>query len=261
MTLHRGFRPSRLVVAAALVLLATTPACAQSGDDPTSLRKELEALKVSQAELRKELDELKALLKPARPKAIMAAPPGLTVPITSAPSHGKADAPVVLVEYSDFECTFCGRFYRDTLPGIDRDLIQSGQLRHVFKAFPLESIHPHAFKAHEAAYCAGEQGKYWELHAVLFANQRALSVADLSGHAVTVGLDKGRFEACLASGKMAVRVKAEMDEAMRMGVTGTPMFLLGTPNPDGTITVKKGINGAHPAAVFAEAVADIVAGR
>jgi protein-disulfide isomerase len=229
-------------------VFAALPACAQSAGEVAALRKEVEALKASHAALKKDVDDIKEALKPTPQKAIMDAPPGMILPLSDAPSRGAADAKIVMLEFSDYECPFCGRFVRDSYPAIDREFIQTGKVRHVFRAFPLESIHKNAYKAHEAAACAGDQGKYWPMHDRLFANQRALTAADLTEHARTAGLDVAVFSKCL-------------DTGAQVGVQGTPLFLIGTVAADGQLVVKKGISGAQPFGVFKQAFEDITAGK
>ncbi len=254
-------RPLLSLLAIVACLAAAAPACAQRPGDLATLKKDIETLKAGQAELRKELDEIKALLKPAQPQAIMEAPPGMTAPVDGAPARGAASAPVVVLEFSDYECQFCGRFVRDTYPALDREFIATGKVRHVFKAFPLESIHKNAFKAHEAALCAGEQGKYWEMHERLFANQKALGPGDLAAHGQAARLDMTTFNACLSSGKMAGRVRQDIEAGTRMGIQGTPLFLIGKPGPNGDLIVLKGISGAQPFSVFKQAIEDVIAGK
>ncbi len=249
------------LVAAGFLMLGIAPACAQKPDEVTALKKEVEALKAGQDQLRKDIDEIKALLKPAPDSAIMTAPPGMTAPIADAPSRGDAGAPVIVLEFSDYECPFCGRFVRDSFPSIEREYITTGKVKHVFRAFPLESIHKNAFKAHEAAQCAAEQGKYWAFHDQLFANQRALTDADLTKHAQAAGVDTTAFAACLASGRMAPRVRADIEFGNKLGISGTPLFLIGTPGPAGQMTVLKGISGAQPFSVFKKAIDDVIAGK
>ena len=254
------FRLTTAVLAVTLLTIGS-PACAQKPDELVSLRKELEALKAGQADLRKELDEIKALLKPAPQQVILEAPPGMTAPIADAPSRGSASAPVIMVEFSDYECPFCGRFVRDAYPSIDREFIQTGKVRHVFRAFPLESIHKNAFKAHEAAMCAGDQGKYWEMHDRLFANPKALALDDLVGHARAAGLEMTRFNTCLSSGTKTARVRQDVDAGAKMGVQGTPLFLIGKPGPNGDVMVLKGISGAQPFSVFKQAIEEVAAAK
>src|SRR5690606_14570992 len=105
------------------------------------------------------------------------------------PSRGPADAPVTIVEFSDFECPFCGRA-NPTIEQVEK--AYPDQVRVVFRDFPLP-MHPHARKAAEAGHCANEQGKFWELHDKMFANQRALGVDDLKGYAKEAGMDAAKF--------------------------------------------------------------------
>jgi protein-disulfide isomerase len=242
-------------------VFAALPACGQSAGEVAALRKELDALKASHAALKKDVDEIKEALKPTPKKAIMDAPPGMILPLADAPSRGATGATIVMMEFSDYECPFCGRFVRDSYPSIDREFIQTGKVRHVFRAFPLESIHKNAFKAHEAAACAADQGKYWPMHDLLFANQRALTIPDLTQYARTIGLDLTAYSKCLDSGKMTARVKKDLDTGAQVGVQGTPLFLIGTVGADGQLVVKKGISGAQPFSVFKQAFEEVAAGR
>ncbi|MCX8198018.1 MAG: thioredoxin domain-containing protein [Candidatus Micrarchaeota archaeon] len=133
---------------------------------------------------------------------------------------GKADAKVVLVEYSDFECPFCNRV-NPTLAQLKKSYPEA---KYVFRHFPLP-FHPNAQKAAEAAECAGEQGKFFEMHDAMFAEQNKLSVPDLKAKAAAIGLDTAKFNSCLDSGKMASAVQSQMDEGESIGIRGTPGFL------------------------------------
>jgi protein-disulfide isomerase len=138
---------------------------------------------------------------------------------------------------------------RDTWPQIEKEYVATGKVRYVVRDLPLEAIHPHAFKAAEAAHCAGEQGKYWEMYRVLFANQTALTPDDLPRHARTVGLDAGAFKTCLDSGKHAARIRRDQAEAERAGVRGTPTFFFGELEGT-TVKVLGAIRGAQPIDAF-----------
>jgi protein-disulfide isomerase len=138
------------------------------------------------------------------------------------PSKGDPKAPVTLVEFSDYECPYCAT----AQPTIKRVLEQyPGKVRLVFQNFPL-SIHPSAPKAAEAALCAGEQGRYWEMHDRLFANQKALGTDSLKAHARALALDPLAFDKCLDSGRMAPVVEANRKLAESAGVNSTPFFLV-----------------------------------
>jgi len=136
-------------------------------------------------------------------------------------ARGPADAPVTLVEYGDFECPYCGRaepVVRELLAAFGADL------RFVFRHLPLQEVHEHARLASEAAEAAGAQGRFWEMHDLLFAHQDALTLDDLLGYAGVLGLDVDRFRDDLHARAHALRVERDLDSADQSGVTGTPTF-------------------------------------
>src|SRR5262245_60258458 len=211
--------------------------------------------------MQKQLEEIRGLLnqRPVAAAPAAPAPPpgpaaGTMVATASAPVKGAASAKVTLVEFSDYQCPFCARFHTGTSPQIQKEYVETGKVRHVFRNMPLEAIHPQAFKAHEAALCAGDQGKYWEMHDTLFANQRALQPEQLVGHAKTLGLDAGAFQTCLDSGKQAARIREDLAEAERLGLNGTPAFLIGVSTPDGKVKTVRFVSGARPYADFKAAL-------
>ena len=162
------------------------------------------------------------------------------------PSRGDASAPVTIVEFSDYECEFC-RLAEETVRKVLNDY--EGRVRLVHQTFPL-SIHPRASKAAEAALCAGEQGRYWEMHDSLIAKQGALGVDDLKGRALALGLDAPRFDACLDSGRMAQIVQASKRLGEGLGLNSTPAFFInGRP-----------LSGAQPFERFKELVDNELAG-
>ena len=166
---------------------------------------------------------------------------------------GSANAPVTIVEFSDFQCPYCGRFFQGTLPEIERDYIKTGKVRYVFRDFPLE-FHKQAPKASEAANCAGEQGKYWEMHDKLFANQTTLMVDKLKQYAAEIGLDSGPFDACLDSGKYAEEIKRDIEDGKKAGVSGTPSFFIGKSQGKGKEITGKRIVGARPYESFKQVI-------
>jgi len=137
------------------------------------------------------------------------------------PILGNANAPVTVVEFADFQCPFCGRFFSDAFPQIKEKYITTGKVKFVYRDFPL-SFHPFAQPAAEAAECANEQGKFWQYHDYIFAHQADLSVANLKAWAGAVGLDTARFNSCLDSHKYAAEIKKDAADGQKAGVNGTP---------------------------------------
>ena len=126
---------------------------------------------------------------------------------------------------------------------------------------PLEHIHKLAFKAAEATHCAVEQGKYWEMHARLFANQRELDRPDLSKHAQAIGLDGAAFDKCLDSGKSAARVRKDVSEAQKIQAGGTPVFFLGLTEPNGSTIKGTRITGTKPYQTFKDAIEQLLSSQ
>jgi protein-disulfide isomerase len=139
------------------------------------------------------------------------------------PAKGPASAPVTVVEFSDFQCPYC----KQVVPTIEQALEKyEGKIRVVFRQYPLTSIHPQAFKAAEASLCAADQGKFWELHDVMFEEQKALDVPELEEKAKRLGLDAEAFSSCLSSGKYTEQVQADLKAGVAAGVSGTPAFFV-----------------------------------
>lgn len=142
------------------------------------------------------------------------------------PAIGPDDAPVVIVEFSDFQCPYCARFRQQTLDALLEQYDQ--QVRFVYRDFPLSSIHPEAQKAAEASQCANDQGQYWEMHDAMFLNQAVtgLSNSSLITMAQDLDLDVADFTECLESGKYADEVAADYQDGLEYGVSGTPTFFI-----------------------------------
>ena len=139
------------------------------------------------------------------------------------PSKGPADAPVTIIEFACFQCPFSARA-QDTLKDILRDY--GDKVRIVFRDFPLDVLHPDASRAHEAAECADEQGKFWGIHDKIYADQADVSIATMKGYARDLGLDMDSFNACLDGNAMTAEIEADMADGRRFGVSGTPIFFI-----------------------------------
>jgi protein-disulfide isomerase len=273
-----------VLAAAALSLAMSTPGLAQTAKDLGELKREIESLKAGQLAIQKDLADIKSMLLQrevqnlrdqlqARPAAQGAGSAPAAAPTAGAAQEtltvvsidggavkGDANAKITLVEFTDYQCPFCSRHYRDTMPQIIKDYVDTGKVKYVLREFPLEAIHPLAFKASEAAQCAGEQGKYWEMHDRLFANQNALAQAQLLGHGEAIALDAAKFKSCLDGGKFAAKVRKDLGDAQKAGATGTPTFYLGRTDPGGreVKSVRK-LVGAQPYASFKDAIDTLLA--
>jgi len=205
----------------------------------------------TQAEaIMRELREIRALVQKAQtpPKpAVPAAPRIVTVPLGNSPSLGQAAAPVVLIEFTDFECLFCKRAHNEVLSVLKKKYVDAGKVRLLSRNLPLP-FHPNAEPAALAALCAGEQGKYQAMRDHLFVNIEALSRDDFLRAAKELELDVPAFTACLDSKRFALQIARDKQDAAAAGITGTPSFVIGRASGD-TVTGILMV-GAKSAAVF-----------
>ncbi|MFH1276388.1 MAG: thioredoxin domain-containing protein [Candidatus Woesearchaeota archaeon] len=157
--------------------------------------------------------------------------------------EGNPNAPVTIVEFSDYECPFCGRFYSQTYGQLKAKYIDTGKVKLVFRDFPL-SFHAQAQKAAEAAECAGEQDKYYEMHDLLFEKGVSGGVNAFKSYAAELGLDTTAFNTCLDSGQMASEIRKDFSDGSRAGVKGTPAFFING----------KLLSGAQPIQAFEQLI-------
>ena len=249
------------IIVTFLVGSITSACMAQSPSDIGSLEAEVAALKEEVTTLRKELDEVLSL---GQIKSLLAEnrPLNVSMSVEGAPSIGVETAKLTIVEFSDFQCPYCGRHVTNTYPSLKTQYVETGQMKYVFRDFPLGN-HKMAPKAAEAAHCAGEQDKFWEMHGELFANQRALQVDLLPTYADNVGVgDAAAFQECLDSGKFAARVETGMEDGARLRVSGTPSFGIGYTEDDGrSVRVIKVIRGAVPLVQFQQTIDELLEGE
>lgn len=182
------------------------------------------------------------------------APPREAFPPAAAdddPFLGNKDAPVTLIEFSDFQCPFCRKLWRETLPEIKKNYIDTGKARLVYRDFPLTAIHPAAQKAAEAGQCADDQGRFWDMHDKMYAEQDKegtgtiqFELADIKKWASEIGLNAGEFNNCLDSDKYKKEVEKDLADGTASGITGTPGTFV-----NGTL-----IKGSVPYATFAQAI-------
>ena len=173
------------------------------------------------------------------------------VSIKGKQSMGAADAPVTVVEFTDYQCPYCLRFTKTTFPMLKTKYIDTGKVRWVALNLPLP-FHKDALKAAQAAHCAGEQGKFWEMRRVLFENPQKLNVSLLPAHAATLSLDIEAFNACLNSNRHLDEIAQDAKDAKSVKLTGTPSFIIGKSAKDeifGQVVV-----GAQPMNKFEAAI-------
>jgi len=198
-----------------------------SAKDQYGQKTEMEALKqiesnLHQARINLRRTEFLKDLRSASNLQVFLEPPRIAVNAEGTRTRGPRNAPVTIVEFADFQCPFCGR-----TAGTIRQLEQKypGQIRVVFRDFPL-AFHENAANAAEAALCAQDQGKFWEMHDKLFASQASLKVPDLKKYGMEIGLNNSQFSQCLDSKKYSKKWEADRDEGSSYGVTATPTFFI-----------------------------------
>lgn len=171
------------------------------------------------------------------------------VPEDDDPVFGPEDAPITIIEFSDFECPYCRKWHIEVWPRLQE--AYEGQIRLVYRDFPLTNIHPNATPAASAANCAGEQDRYWEFNERLFSGENKLSVSGYQAYAEELELDMVAFGECLDSGRYNAEVMADLEYASNLGVSSTPTFFVnGIP-----------VVGAQPYDVFSQLIEQELAGE
>ena len=196
------------------------------------------------------------------------APSATTRPETPVPTEpqslpnaavlGSPTAKVVILEYSDFQCPFCGRFAREVLPSFEKEYVAAGKARIAFRHVPLEQAHPFALGAAAAAVCAGQQGRFWPFHDAVFQNQLQLDPPALRGIAESISLDLGPYDRCVADSKVVDAIRADVANAKSLGVMGTPTFFVGVVAGDGRVVVKQVLTGVQTERALGDAVDNLI---
>lgn len=211
-----------------------------------AIRAEIEQLRAEVGDLRDQVDDIhRVAVRPSAP------PPPESVELDENRAMGSADATIAIVEFSDFQCPYCERFFTQTLPKLEENYIDTGKVRFYFRDFPLTQIHPQAKAAAIAANCAGRQGAYWKMHNALFSNQSELGAALYQRLAQELSLDVPTFEACLAEPAVSQKVDQDLAYGQKLTVQGTPHYFVGKVQ-DGQIVNVLRVNGAQPYELFAK---------
>jgi protein-disulfide isomerase len=209
----------------------------------------LESDAVTRSELNDAISKLESKIGSAQLAPSPSQPPQpVKISLDDDPIRGDPNAPITIVEFSDFQCPFCARFHVQTLPSLLEEYIDTGKVNLVYRDFPIQSIHPNALPAAVAAECANEQGNYWEYHDTLFEKQSGWSrldsntaISTFSQYATDIGLEQQQFDSCLGSGKYLEEVQGDLSDGRDYDITGTPGFFIGNEE----IGFVK-INGAQP---------------
>jgi protein-disulfide isomerase len=202
---------------------------------------------ISQEEFKNEIAKLELKILESRLPNEQPNKP-VKISIDNDPIIGKVSAPITIIEFSDFQCPFCARFHIETLPKIMNEYIINGQVKLVFRDFPIQSIHPNALPASVAAECANEQGKFKEMHDMLFEKQNDWNnqstdnaIITFNQYATDIELENKKFDSCLKNGKYIEEIQKDLEDGRMYGISGTPGFFVGN-NQIGFIELK----GAQP---------------
>jgi len=250
---------ARLASVTIVALMSLSPPQSQT-DEIATLKREIERLKAQQVLMQRDLDTIKSLLQtlaqgrgPQEPSFA-----DKSISITEGATKGNASAKVTLAEISDYHCPYCRRQTLQTMPQLMAEYVNTGKVKYVFIDYPIAQLHPDAFLSHEAAACAGDQGKYWQMHDLLFTNSPAREVSQLAANAGMLGVDTKKFEDCMNGGKgsrYAPAIRQSIARMQQLGVEGTPLVLVGlTPAPGTPMKVISFVYGAKPYPEFKAAL-------
>lgn len=250
-TAASNVRPKLLVIPVALFILSGCNA-----DDSrrmTALENRVDSLAVTLTAVTNQLNRNGGTPEAGRRDTV-------TVGLAGVASEGRDDAPVTIVEFTDYQCPFCARHARTTLLELRRKYIATGKVRYVIRDLPLD-IHPFAKPSARAARCVAAQASeaFWAFHDSLFARQSTLSASTPREIARHAGLDLERFDACVASGRFDDRIAADEREAGRLGLMGTPTFVIGRTGTTSTLTGEV-VRGAFPITAFDEVLGRALSG-
>jgi protein-disulfide isomerase len=219
-------RKSFRFCAAVLPLILLVPLGAQQGDGIT--RQQADEILSELRQIRQLLQQQTARNAPPPEPPVQRA----TLKLDGLPMLGVKTAPITIVEYTDYQCPFCQRFHVTTFAELKKNYIDTGKARFFSKDMPLD-FHPNAMRAAQAARCANEQGKYWQLRDVMGANPNNLDLESILRFAGELKMDADALRACVTSDKYKSIVQNDMVEAMKIGATGTPTFVVGRTTAEG----------------------------
>ena len=242
------------------LIIALTAVIAISAFFAGSYVSDFNSDKVTQSDLDSAVAKLESKIGTSPQSLVQPNIQPIRVSVDDDPMKGDPNAPITIIEFSDYECPFCGRFYSNTLPLIEENYINTGKVNFVYRDFPIQSIHPNAVPAAMAAECADDQGMFWPFHDMIFENKDSwagLKEVNLSKefeqYAVVLGLNIEEFNLCLESNKHLDEVRNDLQDGRNYGVDGTPGFFIGN-NENGFIKV----SGAKPYPIFEQILDEMI---
>jgi protein-disulfide isomerase len=210
-------------------------------------------------EILNELRQIRQLLEAQAEKNGPPAPTRAKLDLQGFQMLGSKDAPVTMVEFTDYQCPYCQRFHTTIFNELKKEYIDTGKVRFYSRDLPLDSLHPNAIRAAQAARCAADQGQYWKLRDIMGSNPDKLEMNDLLADATSLKMDVGAFKGCLDTQKYKEAVQTDVLEAMKIGAEATPTFVIGKSTPqgvDGELLV-----GLQPLGEFVKAVSKAEAAK
>jgi len=242
-----------LIICTAILVIVGLPTNALA-DMSASEQQQFQKMQQDIEMLKKQVQVLarEKRMQATSPPVIEIAPKPKSVSLGTSPALGNPNAKVALIEFADYQCLYCERFYRQSFDSLKRRFIDSGKVMYVFRDLPAPN-RPQAFPAAVAARCAGDQGKYYDMQALLFKNAKSLSADSYSAFAKKLGLDESKFSACLLDENQGERIKQDVVDAQNLDITGTPTFYVGTVDGNRIVNPKK-IVGALPYSYFKQSL-------
>jgi len=217
------------------LIIALTVVIAISAFFAGSYITNLDSDKITQSDLNAAISKLESKIESNPQSSSKSSTPPIKVSIDDDPMKGDPNAPITIIEFSDYECPFCGRFYTQTLPLIEENYINTGKVNFVYRDFPIQSIHRNAATAAVAAECADDQETFWPFHDMIFENKNTWAALEgvnllneFERYAVILGLNTEEFIACLESQKHLDEVRKDLQDGQNYGITGTPGFFIGS---------------------------------
>lgn len=227
-----------------------------------TMQAEIDALKAGQHRMEEELAEIKALLKDRGGRSevpVMSPPPStLTINVFGEPFKGSSKARVAILEYSDFDCSFCAKYATELYPKLKSAYLDTGKVKYFFRDLPMPE-HATAMQKARIARCAGEQDRFWEAHDLLFREQKTITGNELSHLIQALNLEGVSFTNCVGSDRYAEIIRRSAQSAQRMRIHGTPAFLLGALSEDGALlTATKIVLGAESYEAFQKTLDELL---